>query len=1029
MNFRDKQIAPPKSWNAFENLCLALFKGILSDPLSKKHGRTGQAQSGVDVYGRQGGVDSAWTGIQCKGKEQGYGAVATEAEFKAELEKAERFTPTLTRWIFATTAPSDAKLQQVCRRIADERRSAGKFDVDLLSWDDLHQLIAADSSVLRDFYPEHAFDLFALVQGLEALPERLRSVSTPTASTPPRPTPQAVGDQVWISVSFDEQRDLAPALMSRPLGPADAAACPRIPEVEALLQQLRTGYSARLVGVPGAGKSVCAYQVALELSKEGWNVFRLRDSRSDVPYLSSGKGGQRCLYLIDDAHLMPEILLRGSEEQTSSSTLLLSAHTVSESAEHIRGAVALDAKRAVEAIAKSLRSSRINETYKLVRAIDNAIGDHAGDERIETRIDHAADKAGYPWQFCFILGGGWRRAQTAADNARQANADIVLACAAVNQIASGDARGDRSQMTAVLRAEGLEVSQIDSAIEWLLDQRLLLSANDLRCPHQRFADVVIKRLLAAEPIEISKLIGRLVGQAITNDAYPLVGIRNLLHELAFTINYRWTWIVPQPALELVGSRCWSVDAPRDRNFACFLLVELARYLSDWEAAVIVPNLTLLARWISAPADPSGYGLGHLLNHLRNEAKDQLASLLKLVPPRSVAEAINHVSVDQCHSLAVLLKSLSNQKSRTWAQEVASLLQADRLFALADTWHDIDRVYALSGLCRSLEWFDEDLALNLVERSIPVIKKALFENPTESFADFDDLFMATLRVWDPLGVFVGKYRPDARRLSLARRICHGFEVKRLARQLSEVTKRDFQRAAHVLGFLHRVSPRKFQAIAAEIDLDRINEAFGDEWQNMNHDAEVLLGVLFTAKSARDQVVRLIDRNSAKIKRFPPRLALMAPETALRYVDGGGTIALVSFDHVDWRFGPVVLSLFAEERKEIFGSLVRACESALAVSLSQANPSWYGEASDFLTLLETECPESLQRILTLMDVEKARVGWTACLKDKAGARRTASILIQAAYGRDDSIGQLARELRSLFPRASTFSPPSRSDERSS
>ncbi len=393
MNFRDKQIAPPKSWTAFEDLCLALFKGILSDPLAKKHGRTGQAQSGVDIYGRHGGIGLAWTGIQCKGKEQGYGAVATEAEFKAELEKAERFTPSLTRWIFATIAPSDAKLQKECRRIADERRSAGNFDVDLLSWDDLQQLIAADSSVLRDFYPEHAFDLSALVQGLEALPERLCSLSTPTDCAPPATTFRAIGDEVWTPVLFDEQRDLAPALMGRPLGPADAAACPRIPEVDALLQQLRTGYSARLVGVPGAGKSVCAYQVALELSKEGWNVFRLRDSRRDIPYLASAKAGQRALYLVDDAHLMPEALLRASEEQTSSSALLLSAHTVSDSAEHIRGAVALDAERAVEAIAKSLRSTRIDETYKLVRAIDSAIGDHAGDERIESRIDHASDKA------------------------------------------------------------------------------------------------------------------------------------------------------------------------------------------------------------------------------------------------------------------------------------------------------------------------------------------------------------------------------------------------------------------------------------------------------------------------------------------------------------------------------------------------------------------------------------------------------------------------------------------------------------
>ena len=429
--------------------------------------------------------------------------------------------------------------------------------------------------------------------------------------------------------------------------------------------------------------------------------------QKDIPYLASAKAGQRALYLVDDAHLMPEALLRASEEQTSSSALLLSAHTVSDSAEHIRGAVALDAERAVEAIAKSLRSTRIDETYKLVRAIDDAIGDHAGDERIESRIDHASDKASYPWRFCFILGGGWRRAQTAADNARQANADIVLACAAINQIASGDARGDRSQMTAVLRAEGLELPEINSAIEWLLDQRLLLSANDLRCPHQRFAAVVIKRLLAGQHIETCKLVGRLVGEAITNDAYSLVGVQNILHELALTIDYRWTWIVPRPALEFVGSRCWSVDSPKDRNFARFLLAELARYVSDWEAAVIVPNLTLLARWVSDPAYPSGYGLGRLLNHLRNEAKDTLASLFKLVPPRAMAEAINHVNVEQCHSLAVLLKSPSNQKSRTWAQEVASLLRADRLFALADTWHDIDRVYALSELCHSLEWFEED----------------------------------------------------------------------------------------------------------------------------------------------------------------------------------------------------------------------------------------------------------------------------------------------------------------------------------
>jgi hypothetical protein len=33
MDFRDKQIAPPKSWVVFENLRVALFREVWNDPL------------------------------------------------------------------------------------------------------------------------------------------------------------------------------------------------------------------------------------------------------------------------------------------------------------------------------------------------------------------------------------------------------------------------------------------------------------------------------------------------------------------------------------------------------------------------------------------------------------------------------------------------------------------------------------------------------------------------------------------------------------------------------------------------------------------------------------------------------------------------------------------------------------------------------------------------------------------------------------------------------------------------------------
>jgi hypothetical protein len=505
MDFRDKQIAPPKNWGIFENLCLSLFREIWDDPFAKKHGRSGQAQHGVDIIGRPHGVGPEWVGVQCKGKEEGYGAKASLQEFKRELAKAEGFTPGLTRWIFATTPRSDAVLQRACREIADQRRANGEFEVDILCWDDIQGLLAEHSSVLRDFYPEHAFNMLDILERLGALPASRADLDEITGIA----RKSAQRDRTsgaWLPISFDEHRDMGPAIMGRPLGPADAAACPRTSEVDFLLNQLRSAYSARLVGVPGAGKSVCAYQVALHLAKEGWNVFRLRDANRDTPILAGHRDEGPTLFMIDDAHLMPEMVLRSAEEQTNSLAFLLSAHTASDSAEHLRGAITIDARRAVDTIAKSLRSDRLAETYRLVRAADDAVGEDAGDEAIEMRIDHAAEKADFPWQFCFILGGGWRRAQGAADNARQANADVVLPCAAVNQLASGDASVSRSRLTAALQAEGLELAAIDRAVDWLLSQRMLIGANDLRCPHQRFAAIVLKRILAGQSEAGQKLM-------------------------------------------------------------------------------------------------------------------------------------------------------------------------------------------------------------------------------------------------------------------------------------------------------------------------------------------------------------------------------------------------------------------------------------------------------------------------------------------------------------------------------------------
>jgi hypothetical protein len=159
-------LPPPKYWEEFEDLCHCLFKAIWNDPTAQKHGRRGQAQQGVDVFGAPNEQRTRYIGVQCKGKDQNYGSYVTTAELAAEVEKAKSFAPGLREWILATTAPNDARIQAQARELSRINETQGLFSVKVLGWDDLSALITEHRSVLAQFYADRAFDARGLLQRL-----------------------------------------------------------------------------------------------------------------------------------------------------------------------------------------------------------------------------------------------------------------------------------------------------------------------------------------------------------------------------------------------------------------------------------------------------------------------------------------------------------------------------------------------------------------------------------------------------------------------------------------------------------------------------------------------------------------------------------------------------------------------------------------------------------------------------------------------------------------------------------------------
>lgn len=145
-----KTLSRPENWQDFESLCKKLWGEIWKCPEIKKNGRSGQDQSGVDVYGIPS-TENEYYGIQCKGKDEYTNKQLTEKEIDEEIGKAKNFKPPLKKFYFATTAVKDAKVEASIRERNLIHINSGLFEVHLFSWEDIVDLIFENKETY-DYY-------------------------------------------------------------------------------------------------------------------------------------------------------------------------------------------------------------------------------------------------------------------------------------------------------------------------------------------------------------------------------------------------------------------------------------------------------------------------------------------------------------------------------------------------------------------------------------------------------------------------------------------------------------------------------------------------------------------------------------------------------------------------------------------------------------------------------------------------------------------------------------------------------------
>lgn len=823
----------------------------------------------------------------------------------------------------------------------------------------------------------------------------------------------------WHPITFSNTRDLGPALLGRGLGPNDAVACPRLIETDVVIKQLKCAYSARLVGNPGSGKSVCAYQAAHTLAHEGWSVVRLGNPNVACLRLDS-PAGVKTLFLVDDAHLLPDTVLREIEDQACTTKFLLTIHTMLDCQNTHRGSIQINPKRAVQTIATQLKQN-LSDTLVAVKRTDDRVGEGSFDEDLKHRIDVAATSSEFPWQFCFILGGGWRRANEAADASRVQGSDLIFAIAAAQQLASRDAMTSREIMLRLGVLAGLTVKKIENGLAWLVCERLLLSEVDLRCPHQRFASAIIGRIYSnLEPAERKAFI-KICREIVTDSATTLAGARVLIHELRFTgFDLRWShellpnrWINVEAQAELM-KRCWSASTAEDRMFACLLIAEMD---GIWEHLITEREIELLGQWLSEAIHPMGYGLSRLLNDIYNDNKSLATQIVSAANPIKVAWLVSEVTSTNAYSISEMINRMALVCSEDWKHSFNTALQHNRITQAVDNWPENECIGIFSKYCSSLSYYDREFAFDIFKLAMPFLQQALASDPVEVFSQIsDDIAWSLLRVWHPLAIRTGKNGPDNRQIKLARELCQQIDCKKAAEKVSNVTRRELQKAAFFLAFFRCVDKRKSAILCRQINWERIDKTIGSNWSHLDHDSTTFICQTSADDLSRKKVVSLIESHLHEIQVMPSRIAILAPQLACLVVENGRKIAIGEDMSLNWRIATYVIHQFGELRPELVRTLIAPHESKAAKSLQSKQTNIYDDADIFLRTLEKFAPDRLIQILSMLEPKAAEEAWTICLTKGGKPSRTAAILVEHCLTMTCELGMVAKRLRKRFPKAS-------------
>jgi hypothetical protein len=197
----------------------------------------------------------------------------------------------------------------------------------------------------------------------------------------------------------------------------------------------------------------------------------------------------RTLLVVDDAHQFGRPFAERMSERSRPDTKVLLISTVEEALQS--SIICISPERCVEQLANALLNRR-DEILPIIRRFDDRVGNSYFDMSYESRIQRAREEK-KPWEFFWLLRGGWQTARREFESVKQfAHAADLLLLIASGQIASCDAGVPNEWLSQHALRAGIESASCEAALRQLCGLGLVLQADSARTKHISYAYRIVE---------------------------------------------------------------------------------------------------------------------------------------------------------------------------------------------------------------------------------------------------------------------------------------------------------------------------------------------------------------------------------------------------------------------------------------------------------------------------------------------------------------------------------------------------------